>query len=66
MIPNPEDLIDPRPNDGHRLAFCGTTMLPVTFECEWMKHSEVLQCAVVKQLSVLLGWDYKGTLQYLA
>jgi len=65
MIPNPEDLIDPRPNDGHRLAFCGMTVLPLAFECEWMKHSEVLQCAVVKQLSVLLGCDYKGTLQYL-
>jgi hypothetical protein len=60
MISNFEQLIDPRPNDGHRLAFCGMTMLPVTFECEWMKHSEVLQCAVVKQLSVLLGCDYNG------
>ena len=59
MIPNPEELIDPRPNDGHRRAFCGMTMLPVTFECDWMKHSEVLRSAVVKQLCVLLGCDYK-------
>jgi hypothetical protein len=59
MIPNLEELIDPRPNDGNRLAVWGMTMLPVTFECEWMKHSEVLRCAVVQQLSVLLGCDYK-------
>jgi hypothetical protein len=59
MIPNLEELIDPRPNDGRRLAFCGMTMLPAAFECEWMKHSEVLQCAVVNQLCELLGCDYK-------
>ena len=58
MNPNLEELIDPRPTDGHRLAYCGMTMLPVAFECEWMKRSEVLQCAVVKELCELLGSDY--------
>jgi hypothetical protein len=55
MISNLEELIDPRPHDGNRLAYCSMTMLPVTFECEWMKYNEVFQCAVVKELCELLG-----------
>jgi len=53
MIPNLAELIDPRPHDGNRLAYCGTTMLPVVYECEWMKYNEVLQYAVVKEV-----WEY--------
>lgn len=56
MIPNLAELIDPRPHDGNRLAYCGTTtMLPVVYECEWMKYNEVLPYAVVKEVWELLG-----------
>ena len=55
MNPNLEELIDPRPHDGNRLSYCGMTMLPVAFECEWMKYNEVFQCAVVKELGELLA-----------
>jgi hypothetical protein len=54
MIPNLATLIDPRPHDGNRLAYCGMTMLPVAYECEWMKYNEVLQCAMVQELWELL------------
>jgi hypothetical protein len=57
MNPNLEELIDPRPHDGNRLAYCGMTMLPVAFEYEWMKYSEVFQRAVVKELWELLGTE---------
>jgi len=55
MISNLEELIDPRPHDGNRLAYCGMTMLPLAFECEWMKYNEMLQRAVIHELWELLG-----------
>ena len=55
MNSNVEDLIDPRPHDGDRLAYCGMTVLPVAFECEWMEYNEVLKSAVVKELCELFG-----------
>lgn len=55
MNHNPEELTDPRAHDGNRLAYCGMTMLPVAFECEWMKYNEVLRCAVVRELMELFA-----------
>jgi hypothetical protein len=55
MISNSEELIDPRPHDGNRLAYCGMTMLPVAFECEWMKCNELLLRAVVDELCEVFG-----------
>jgi hypothetical protein len=59
MNPNLEELIDPRPHDGNRLAYCGMTMLPVAFDCEWMKYNEVLRCAVVKELQLSLEFQHQ-------
>ena len=55
MIANLAELIDPRPHDGSRITYCGMTMLPVAFECDWMKYNEVLQEAVVKEMCELFG-----------
>ncbi|QNI31308.1 hypothetical protein H7849_19775 [Alloacidobacterium dinghuense] len=60
MIPNLANLIDPRPRDGNRLAYCGMTMLPIAFECEWMQYNEVLQVALVKELWELLRNEALG------
>jgi hypothetical protein len=38
------------------------TMLPVAYECEWMKYNEVLQCAMVKELWELLRNEALGHL----
>lgn len=62
MIPNLATLTDPRPHDGNRLAYCGMTMLPVAYECEWMKYNDVLHCAMVKELWELLRNEVLGHL----
>ena len=40
------ELVDPRSHDGGRFSYQGMTVLPVSYECDWMTSSEDLQRVV--------------------
>ena len=46
----PAELVDPRSHDGGRFSCQGMTVLPVSYECDWMTSSENFQRVVAREI----------------
>jgi hypothetical protein len=47
------ELVDPRPHDGGRLLYQDMPLLPVSYECDWMRGNEVVRRAVVNEIYLI-------------
>jgi hypothetical protein len=47
------ELADPRPHNGVTYLYRGMPLLPISFECDWMRSDDALRRALIQQMFVL-------------